>query len=148
MPKHQRELALTGPCQVVDHWRRAWTPKTAGHAGWKAHEVFADTAPKKHVDTRRAEEARVIARAAAVITNSEATANRLTELYGKPERLEVIPNGVMRPDEVDEKDWKNFMRQWICVIHDALDKLRNSISIRSKCPPDILLRPHPIKKHA
>ena len=77
------------------------------HFIYEAHEVFADTAPKKHVDTRRAEEARVIARAAAVITNSEATANRLTELYGKPERLEVIPNGVMRPDEVDEKDWKN-----------------------------------------
>jgi glycosyltransferase involved in cell wall biosynthesis len=73
---------------------------------YEAHEVFADTAPAAKRQERRAEEARVVAGAAAVVSNSRATAARLAALYGKPRSEAVIPNGVDRPDTLPEKNWQ------------------------------------------
>ena len=43
--------------------------------------------------------------AAAVVANSAATARRLVEHYGNTRMLEIIPNGVARPDVLPDKDW-------------------------------------------
>jgi len=72
---------------------------------YEAHEVFADTAPRERSAERRDEEARVMRSAAAVVANSAATARRLVEHYGNTRMLEIIPNGVARPDVLPDKDW-------------------------------------------
>ena len=74
---------------------------------YEAHEVFADTAPSGKTEERRREETFVISRATAVIANSSATAERLTELYRPARAVVVIPNGVDWPEIVPEKDWAN-----------------------------------------
>ena len=72
---------------------------------YEAHEVFADTAPEKRSIKRRKEEERVVRSAAAIVANSRATARRLVELYGNPRLLEIIPNGVARPEALPDRDW-------------------------------------------
>jgi glycosyltransferase involved in cell wall biosynthesis len=72
---------------------------------YEAHEVFADTASKDNSAKRFREESRVMRSAAAIVTNSAATARRLVELYGNARLLEIIPNGVARPDVLPVKDW-------------------------------------------
>lgn len=72
---------------------------------YEAHEVFGDTAKPSRREENRALERTVIAAASAVIANSAATARRLEALYGKPALLEVVPNGVDRPDVLPEKPW-------------------------------------------
>jgi glycosyltransferase involved in cell wall biosynthesis len=72
---------------------------------YEAHEVFADTATQAQSAERHDEEERVMRSAAAVVANSAATARRLVELYGNTRILEIIPNGVARPDVLPEKDW-------------------------------------------
>jgi len=74
---------------------------------YEAHEVFADTAPPAHSPLRRADEMRVMMGATAIVSNSAATAARLVELYGTPRKLEIIPNGVARPERLPQKDWTN-----------------------------------------
>ena len=72
---------------------------------YEAHEVFTDTAvPARRAAMRRLE-GRVIARAAALVANSGATARRLRELYPVAVPLEVIPNGVEYPETLSAKDW-------------------------------------------
>ncbi len=80
------------------------------HLVYEAHEVFADTAPQSKARSRREEESLVMRKAAAIVCNSGATAARLQELYGKPRRLEIIPNGVNRAETLPEKDWRNAGR--------------------------------------
>ncbi len=72
---------------------------------YEAHEVFADTAPAAKAKRRREEESLVVRKAAAIVANSAATAARLIALYGAARKLEVIPNGVSRPDALPAKDW-------------------------------------------
>ena len=78
---------------------------------YEAHEVFADTAPVRKRQHRAREEFVVIRNAAAIVTNSNATARRLVELYGPALRLEVIPNGVDRKSQRPEKDWSTMQRR-------------------------------------
>jgi len=72
---------------------------------YEAHEVFADTAPRR----RRARSAKlegcVAARAQAIVANSHATAERLRERYGLARSIHVIPNGVDFRSLIPEKDW-------------------------------------------
>lgn len=72
---------------------------------YEAHEVFADTVPPRlRADTERRERT-VVARAAALVANSGATAGRLRALYGVTTPIDVIPNGVEYPESIPEKDW-------------------------------------------
>jgi glycosyltransferase involved in cell wall biosynthesis len=72
---------------------------------YEAHEVFADTvAPARRAKTAELERL-VVERAAALVANSRATANRLRELYRIAAPLEVVPNGVEYPASVPDKDW-------------------------------------------
>ena len=96
MPIMVRHLKLAA--WLADHPKR---PRFL----YEAHEVFADTAPHESSEERHREESRVMHSAAAVVANSSATARRLVELYGNPRMLEIIPNGVARPDALPEKDW-------------------------------------------
>lgn len=77
---------------------------------YEAHEVFGDTASASRRDEHRRMEALVMARAGAVVTNSAATAHRLRELYAGDGILEVIPNGVTRPDTLPAKPWAEVAR--------------------------------------
>jgi glycosyltransferase involved in cell wall biosynthesis len=77
---------------------------------YEAHEVFADTAPADKVEERRAEEARVMRSASAIVCNSHATAERLCKLYGSARKMEVIPNGVEWPQDLPPKDWEHLER--------------------------------------
>jgi glycosyltransferase involved in cell wall biosynthesis len=88
----------------------AWLAACGSRFVYEAHEVFADTAPVRNASQRRAEEAAVMRGAAAVVANSGATARRLMELYGRRDFLEVIPNGVARPDRLPPKDWGRAQR--------------------------------------
>ena len=72
---------------------------------YEAHEVFADTAPGAKAQARREEEARVMRSASAVVANCAATAQRLVTLFGSPRVLQVIPNGVNRPEDLSAKNW-------------------------------------------
>ncbi|HZR68606.1 MAG TPA: glycosyltransferase family 4 protein [Burkholderiales bacterium] len=72
---------------------------------YEAHEVFADTAAPARRAAMRRLEGRVVARAAALVANSGATARRLRELYPVAVPLEVIPNGVDYPQTLPGKDW-------------------------------------------
>lgn len=80
---------------------------------YEAHEVFADTAPAGKREARRAEEARVMRGAAAIIANTQATAARLCALYGEPRLQAVIQNGVERPERLPAKDWARAGRHVI-----------------------------------
>jgi glycosyltransferase involved in cell wall biosynthesis len=84
---------------------------------YEAHEVFGDTASASRRDEHRRMEALVMARAGAVVTNSAATAQRLRELYAVggiqglgDGILEVIPNGVTRPETLPAKPWVEAAR--------------------------------------
>lgn len=72
---------------------------------YEAHEVFADTAKPDRREHTSVMEGAVMAGAAAVVCNSQATANRLAALYGAPSRLLVLPNGVTPPARLPEKQW-------------------------------------------
>ena len=74
---------------------------------YEAHEIFGDTAPADKRGARETEEALVVRQSAAIICNSGGTAARLLERYGNPSQLAVIPNGVERPEQLPEKDWRN-----------------------------------------
>jgi len=72
---------------------------------YEAHEVFADTVPpRRRKDTERLERA-VVRRAAALLANSNATAERLRALYEIGAPIEVVPNGVEYPESLPAKDW-------------------------------------------
>ena len=77
---------------------------------YEAHEVFGDTASVSRREQHRRMEALVMARAVAVVTNSSATAKRLRELYAGDGILEVIPNGVTRPEAIPAKPWAEGAR--------------------------------------
>ena len=103
-----RKIALTDTVVYVRHLKLA--ALLAANAAqprfiYEAHEVFADTAPPGKALERREEESRVMRSANAIVTNSGATAKRLVELYGAPKVLEIIPNGVARPEMLPDKDW-------------------------------------------
>ena len=73
---------------------------------YEAHEVFADTASSKAKARVERDECYVMSGAAAIVTNSKATADRLREKYALifgP--LEVIPNGVQLPLALPERNW-------------------------------------------
>ncbi len=72
---------------------------------YEAHEVFADTVAAPRRAGMLGLERSVVERAAALVANSGATARRLRELYGVAAPIEVIPNGVDRPESVPTKDW-------------------------------------------
>ncbi len=105
-----RSIDLACVAVMVRHIKlAAWLADHPKRPKWlyEAHEVFADTAPGTQAGRRREEESRVFKSAAAVVANSAATARRLVELYGEPAALEVIPNGVVRPEYLPDKDWSN-----------------------------------------
>lgn len=77
---------------------------------YEAHEVFADTAKAKDRERTQAMERRVVEKAAALICNSRATADRLAALYGPLRQLLVLPNGVTLPDTLPEKPWQYCRR--------------------------------------
>lgn len=102
---------IDGGTTMVRHVKlAAWLAARRARFLYEAHEVFADTAPAGKSSQRRAEEAAVMRGAAAIIANSAATAKRLGELYGEPRLVEVIPNGVARPDRMAPKDWHQAHR--------------------------------------
>lgn len=72
---------------------------------YEAHEVFADTASPRRRARTAAMESAVMHKAAAVVCNSRATADRLAALYGAPHRLLVLPNGVTPLASLPEKPW-------------------------------------------
>lgn len=76
---------------------------------YEAHEVFGDTAQPSKRDANRALERIVMENAAAVASNSAATAARLVELYGGRAPV-VVPNGVDRPATIPEKPWREAGR--------------------------------------
>lgn len=74
---------------------------------YEAHEVFADTAAGSKRARIERDESVVMEKAAAVVTNSCATAERLRERYpfiSCP--VEVIPNGVELPPQMGMRDWR------------------------------------------
>lgn len=80
---------------------------------YEAHEVFADTAKPARRAHTGVLEGGVVREAAAVVCNSHATAKRLTALYGAPESLLVLPNGVAAPAALPEKPWTDCRRHVI-----------------------------------
>lgn len=75
---------------------------------YEAHEVFADTAaPTKRTAIERLEREALQA-ATLVIANSRATAERLRRLYKPSREIAVIPNGVLRPAAMPQKDWSQL----------------------------------------
>ncbi len=71
---------------------------------YEAHEVFSDTAAPEKRAAHFAMEARVMQRAALVLANSAATAQRLKDLHGE-RPVEVLHNGVDWPERFPDKDW-------------------------------------------
>lgn len=74
---------------------------------YEAHEVFADTAAARKRVRIEHDESVVMKNAAAIATNSRATAGRLRERYpfiSCP--VEVIPNGVDLPAQPSIRDWR------------------------------------------
>ena len=71
---------------------------------YEAHEVFSDTAPPAKRARQFEMESQVLRTATLVIANSQATAERLRELYGERE-IAVLPNGVDWPETLAPKDW-------------------------------------------
>ena len=80
---------------------------------YEAHEVFADTAKPQRRERTLAMERTVVARAAAVVCNSRATADRLAALYGAPRHLLVLPNGVTPLGSLPDKPWHDCRRHVI-----------------------------------
>jgi glycosyltransferase involved in cell wall biosynthesis len=74
---------------------------------YEVHEVYADTAPASKRARYGAIEAHIVQSAAAIVTNSRATLNRLIELYGRRDHMEVVPNGVDWPAHLTEKPWSD-----------------------------------------
>lgn len=72
---------------------------------YEAHEVFADTASARRQAQTAALERSVVQSAQALVANSRATAERLTERYGLNRSIAVIPNGVDFRSLIPEKDW-------------------------------------------
>jgi len=77
---------------------------------YEAHEVFFDTVAAKRRERTLTLERTVIQKAAAVVCNSRATAERLTALYGVPRHLLVLPNGVTPLASLPEKPWHECRR--------------------------------------
>lgn len=104
----RQKFDLAGRLIYVRHLKlAAWLARQSPALRYiyEAHEVFADTAPPNKRVERRMDESLIIRKAAAIVANSGATARRLVELYGNPRMLEVIPNGVNRPERLPQKDW-------------------------------------------
>lgn len=81
---------------------------------YESHEVFADTAAATERQRIERDEGAVARGAAAIVTNSGATATRLRELYpGIACPVEVIPNGVALPAILPEKPWADLQRHII-----------------------------------
>lgn len=74
---------------------------------YEAHEVFADTAPAAKRARYAKLEIEVMRAAAAIVTNSRATAARLLERYGKRDNVITIPNGVDWPTTIPVKPWRD-----------------------------------------
>ncbi len=72
---------------------------------YEAHEVFARTCPPERVAGVEAREGRILDRAAAIVSNSRATAMGLQRHYGIEREIHVIPNGVQLPGSLPEKPW-------------------------------------------
>ena len=77
---------------------------------YEAHEVFAETATARRRVRIADQERRVVAGATAVVCNTVATATRLTQLYGAPRHLLVLPNGVVLPESLTDKPWNECKR--------------------------------------
>jgi glycosyltransferase involved in cell wall biosynthesis len=74
---------------------------------YEAHEVFSETAAASKRARIQCDESVVMSKAAAVVTNSRATAEGLRNRYpfiSCP--MEVIPNGVDLPVHLGERDWQ------------------------------------------
>ncbi|MEI6300090.1 MAG: glycosyltransferase family 4 protein [Betaproteobacteria bacterium] len=71
---------------------------------YEAHEVFSDTGTTARRSANLEMEALVMHKAALVLANSAATAERLGELHGG-RRIEVLVNGVDWPEQLSKKDW-------------------------------------------
>lgn len=78
---------------------------------YEAHEVFSDTAPTHKRARRGVQEQEIVKNAAALVANSGETAKRLTELYGRARRIEIIPNGVDVSETIPAKDWAEARRR-------------------------------------
>lgn len=73
---------------------------------YEAHEVFSDVAPERKQADLAVVEERVLMGAAAVVTNSQATADAIHHRFKLTRTVAtVIPNGVARPAIVPEKPW-------------------------------------------
>ncbi len=75
---------------------------------YEAHEVFSDTVSSKKQKSVFAQELFVIKNAHAIITNSQATAKRLQQLYGRINNVKVLHNGVNYPETLMNKPWKEL----------------------------------------
>jgi glycosyltransferase involved in cell wall biosynthesis len=108
---------------------------------YEAHEVFSDTAGAGQKAKRFQEERDVMRGAAAVVTNTAATARRLSELHGAPRHLEVIPNGVAYSDVPPGKDWENLRRE---IIYSGSlfpwKGVAELVAAASQLPPDLRIR--------
>lgn len=81
---------------------------------YEAHEVFADTAASGQRERISSDELLVMERASAIVTNSSATAKRITELYPVAgDKLTVIPNGVDLGTMNQARDWQELKRNVI-----------------------------------
>lgn len=72
---------------------------------YEAHEVFSDTGTSARRKANFEMEERVMREAALVLANSAATAARLCALHGA-RKVEVLANGVDRPEVLPGKDWQ------------------------------------------
>lgn len=81
---------------------------------YEAHEVFADTAASSQQERIARDEQAVVYGAAAIVTNSGATAARLRERYPRIScPMAVIPNGVSLPKSLPAKPWNELQRHVI-----------------------------------
>lgn len=77
---------------------------------YEAHEVFADTAPKHKREKLATLEAKVLARAGAVIAISAGLARHLRARYGTTRTIPVVPSGTDLPAAHPVKPWAQATR--------------------------------------
>lgn len=112
--RHALGAALKLDALVVRHLKLAHLLLGSGNPLlYEAHEVFADTAAPGKKAAIAALEREVMARADCIVTNSGQTARRLAALYGRTEKVTVIPNGVDRPSSLPEKRWEQAAQHLI-----------------------------------